>query len=84
ALPGSKELGVNAAKALEGRQAVLLSNHGLLGAGRDLEEALKVCQVVEKAAQVTIMARLLGGVVELSSEDINYMRHFYLHHYGQK
>ncbi|NLC37856.1 MAG: class II aldolase/adducin family protein [Clostridia bacterium] len=84
ALPGSKKLGANAVKALEGRQAVLLANHGLLGVGRNLEEALKVCQVVEKAAQITIMARLLGGVVELSPGDIHRMRQFYLHHYGQK
>ncbi|HHU32456.1 MAG: class II aldolase/adducin family protein [Zhaonellaceae bacterium] len=84
ALPGSKELGQNVIKALEGRHAVLLANHGMLGAGRDLNEALKICQVVEKAAQITIFAKVLGGVVELSQEDIDFMRDFYLNAYGQR
>jgi len=84
ALPGTKELGQNVIKALEGRQAVLLANHGMLGAGSNLEEALKVCQVVEKTAQITILAQIIGGVVELSQEDIAFMRDFYLHHYGQR
>jgi len=84
ALPGTKELGQNVIKALEGRQAVLLANHGMLGAGSNLEEALKVCQVVEKTAQITILAQIIGGVVELSQEDIAFMRDFYLHQYGQR
>ncbi|MDP4126086.1 MAG: class II aldolase/adducin family protein [Bacillota bacterium] len=83
ALPGTEQLGISAVKALEGRNAVLLANHGMLGAGRDLEEALKVCQVVEKTAQITLLAQLVGGVVELSQEDINGMRNFYLRGYGQ-
>lgn len=84
ALPGSKELGQNVIKALERRQAVLLANHGMLGAGRNLNEALKICQVVEKAAQITIFAKVLGGVVELSQEDVDFMRDFYLNAYGQR
>ncbi|AFM41244.1 ribulose-5-phosphate 4-epimerase-like epimerase or aldolase [Desulfosporosinus acidiphilus SJ4] len=82
--PGSKQLGLNTVKALEGRNAVLLANHGMLGVGSNLDEALKVCQIVEKAAKITIFAQLLGGVVELSSEDIEGMRNFYLHSYGQR
>jgi L-fuculose-phosphate aldolase len=83
ALPGTKQLGINTAKAMEGRNAVLLANHGMLGAGRNLEEAFRVCQVVEKSAQVTLLAQLMGGVVELSQDDIDGMRNFYLQGYGQ-
>jgi len=83
ALPGTEKLGINTVKALEGRNAVLLANHGMLGGGRDLEGAFRVCQVVEKSAQVTLMAQLMGGVVELSQEDIDGMRSYYLHGYGQ-
>lgn len=81
--PGTEQLGLNTVKALEGRNAVLLANHGMLGVGRDLEEALKVCQVVEKSAQIVIYAQLLGGVVELSPVEIEGMRNFFLHGYGQ-
>lgn len=84
ALPGSKELGQNVIRALEDRQAVLLANHGMLGAGRNLEEALKICQVVEKTAQITILAQAVGGVVELPQEDIDFMRNFYVNSYGQR
>ena len=84
ALPGTEQLGINTVKAMEGRNAVLLANHGMLGAGRDLEEALRVCQVVEKSAQITFLAQLMGGVVELSQDDIDGMRNFYLNAYGQR
>lgn len=84
ALPGTPELGRNAVKALEGRNAVLLANHGMVGAGKDLNEALKICLVVEKSAQITILAQAVGGVVELSGPDIESMRNFYLHDYGQR
>jgi len=83
ALPGTEQLGINTVKAMEGRNAVLLANHGMLGAGRDLDEAFRVCQVVEKSAQVTLLAQLMGGVMELSQGDINGMRSYYLEGYGQ-
>jgi len=83
ALPGTEQLGINTVKAMAGRNAVLLANHGMLGVGRNLEEAFRVCQVVEKSAQVTLLAQLMGGVVELSQEDIDGMRNFYLQGYGQ-
>lgn len=84
ALPGTEQLGKNTVKALSGRNAVLLANHGLIGVGRDLDEAFRVCQVVEKSAQIVLFARLVGGVVQLSEEDIEGMRKFYLHDYGQR
>lgn len=84
ALPGTEQLGLNTVKAMEGRNAVLLANHGMLGAGRDLDEAFKVCQIVEKSAKIIILAQLIGGVVKLSPDDIEGMRNFYLQEYGQK
>ncbi|SHI36790.1 class II aldolase/adducin family protein [Desulfosporosinus lacus] len=84
ALPGTEQLGINTVKALEGRNAVLLANHGMLGVGRDLDEALKVCQVVEKSAQIVLLAQMMGGAIELSQGDIDGMRNFYLKGYGQK
>ena len=83
ALPGTVELGANTVKALEDRNAVILANHGCLGAGKSLKETLKIVNVVEKSAQATIFAQLMGGVVELSQGDIDIMRDFYLNKYGQ-
>ncbi|MEC9489173.1 MAG: class II aldolase/adducin family protein [Halanaerobium sp.] len=66
ALHGTEELGQNVIKAMEGRNCTLLANHGVVGAGRNLEEALRVCQVVEKAARIVVAAKSLGGVSSLS------------------
>jgi L-fuculose-phosphate aldolase len=67
--PGTEELGHHAADALGERQAVLLSNHGVLGVGEDLEEALAVVAVVERIAKVYTLARLLGEVRPLPPVD---------------
>jgi L-fuculose-phosphate aldolase len=84
ALPGSVQLGINTVNALDGRNAALLANHGMIGVGQDLEEAFKVCQVVEKGAQIMLFASLIGGAVQLTSHDIEEMRNFYLYSYGQR
>lgn len=68
--PGSEELVRNALEALEERNAVLLANHGVVGVGRDLREALTVCEMVEKMAQAYLLARLLGRVNPLPPEVI--------------
>jgi L-fuculose-phosphate aldolase len=84
AFPGSKELGLAAVKAMRDRNAVLLANHGCLGAAKNLHEALKVVMVVEKSAKATIFAQLMGGVVNLEQKDVDAMRDFYLNQYGQR
>ncbi len=82
-LAGTAKLAQAAVDALQDKNAVFLANHGLVGVGHSLDEALKVCQVVEKSAQIHVMSRLLGTPVILSEDDINYMRNAYLNNYGQ-
>ena len=53
-----------------------------MGTAADLQEALKVCQIVEKTAQVMLLARLLGEIHVLEEEDVRRLRHFYLTGYG--
>ena len=45
----------------ERRDVVLLANHGLVAAGRDIEEAFSRAEAVEKIARTALLARLLGG-----------------------
>jgi L-fuculose-phosphate aldolase len=78
------ELAHNAVKALEGRNAVILANHGALAAGKNLAESLKISMIIEKSAQATIYAQMLGGAVQLDQKDIDFMRDFYLNKYGQR
>lgn len=84
ALPGTKELAENAVKVLSDKKAVLLANHGVVGVGRDLEEAFMVCEIVEKSAQIFIYSKMLGNPVILNVEDIKHLRKSFLTKYGQK
>jgi len=83
-LPGSKELAKSAVKALGNKSACLMANHGLIAVADNLNEAYKIAQIVEKSAQAVIYANSLGGAVELSQSDIDFMRDFYLNEYGQR
>lgn len=57
---GSQELAANAVAALAERQGVLLANHGSVTVGHDLAEALYRLEVLERTAQVYLLARLAG------------------------
>jgi L-fuculose-phosphate aldolase len=58
--PGTEELADKAVEALEERSAALISNHGLVTLGKDLETAMDIAVLVERAAQICIFTRLLG------------------------
>lgn len=81
ALPGTQELADNAVKAMNGRKGVLLANHGAVCWGKDLADALMVCEILEKAAQIAIICQSCGGAVELSNDDAKIMHSFYEEHY---
>jgi L-fuculose-phosphate aldolase len=64
------EVGDNAVKALEGRAAALLANHGMVAMGPRPDRALHVTALVERTAQITWGARALGGAIPLP-DDVN-------------
>ena len=68
--PGTDDLAVNVCAALAERNAALIRNHGAVGVGRSLDEALEVCSLVERAAQVYCYASLLGKANELPPEAV--------------
>jgi L-fuculose-phosphate aldolase len=61
----SEQLADNAVAALGDRAAVLLRNHGVIGVGADLEEAVAVVELVERVARIVIAAAAIGGAREL-------------------
>ncbi|HWQ74893.1 MAG TPA: class II aldolase/adducin family protein [Syntrophomonas sp.] len=79
---GTEELARQTARTLGAGNAVLLANHGLVGVGPDIKQALSVCRVAEKTAQVCLLASMLGQVNELGAEDINILREHFAA-YGQ-
>jgi L-fuculose-phosphate aldolase len=61
-MPATPQLADSAIGLMGLRQAVLLRNHGVVGVGRDLDEALAVVGMVERTAQIYLLARLIGDV----------------------
>jgi len=61
AIYGTKQLAENAVKALEGRTACLLANHGMIALGHDLDEAMWRAVELETIARQYYHALLLPG-----------------------
>ena len=70
AASGTPEVGSNAVKALEGRAAALIANHGLVAVGPRPDKVLHVTALVERTAQIAWGARALGGPVPIP-DDVN-------------
>jgi L-fuculose-phosphate aldolase len=64
----SEELADACVSALGDRAAVLLRHHGVVGVGRALDDALGAVELVERVAQVCVLAAGLGGITELAPE----------------
>ena len=62
ALAGSQEQVVNVVAALEDRSAVLIPNHGAVGTGRTIYDALTACELIEKTASIYLLALSTGTV----------------------
>ena len=60
AFPGSEELGLIAARTMGERDAVLLRNHGVVGVGNEIWDALEVCDLVERVAHIFVLAQAFG------------------------
>ena len=69
AFPGTQELAEAAYAALGDRNAALLRNHGVVGVGPDIWEALEVCDLVERLAQIFVLARNFGPRAATSLPD---------------
>ena len=65
ATPGTKEVGLNAVPALEGRRGCTLANHGVLAVGGDLAQAYLNAEYIEDVAKIYAIARSVGTPVEL-------------------
>ena len=67
---GTAELSEYALKALEGRTACLLANHGSIATGATLDKAMWLAVELETIARQFYYSLLIGGPVLLSDEQI--------------
>jgi L-fuculose-phosphate aldolase len=68
AASGTPDVGNNAVKALQGKAAALIANHGLVAVGPRPDRALHITALVERTAQIVWGAKALGGLVPIPDE----------------
>lgn len=71
---GTKELSQNVLKALEGRTACLMANHGMIATGGSLDKAMWAAVELETIARQYYHALLIGGCVILPPQEIEGVR----------
>lgn len=80
---GTAELAAHAVAAMEGRRACLLAHHGLVAAGRTMDEALAIAEEVEFLCGVYLSLLPLGEPPRLDPEAMRDVRARFAD-YGQR
>lgn len=70
AFPGTQDLADNVLNALGDRAAAIIRNHGAVGVGGDLRQALNACILTERVAYVFYKASVLGKVNPLPNDAV--------------
>ena len=83
ATPSTDEVAKSLEPFIHHADAVLLANHGVVTYGPDLLDAYYKMEKVEHAAHITFVARMLGGEIPLSDNDIAKLRKASVESYGK-
>lgn len=83
ALPGTPKIVRATRRALRGRMAALMANHGAICLGRSLDEAFLCCQVLEKGCKAFIEAAFLGGAKGINKFEAWLMHQVFLRKYSK-
>jgi len=84
ALPSTKKIVKCTIRALAGRNAALLANHGAVCIGRDMAEAFVACEILEKSCRAFIESEFLGGPVPINGIEARIMHEYYLRKYSKQ
>ena len=84
ALPGTKKIVKATIKALKGRNAALMANHGAVVVGSNLEEAFVAAEVLEKTAKAFIEASFIGEAKSINKFEAWFMHQYYIRKYGKQ
>jgi L-fuculose-phosphate aldolase len=68
---GTQELSDNVVRALQGRKACLLANHGMIAVGKDLKSALKLAVEVEDLAEQYYKVLQLGSPFVIEDDEMD-------------
>lgn len=78
-----KQLGEQVAQVLGESAAVLLANHGAVGCGKNVAEAMFTCQIVERVAQMYFLTSSAGHAILIPPEHVAGERERWLFKYGR-
>ena len=67
---GTNEIGEATAEKMKEYRLVVWTNHGIYGAGKDLDETFGLIETVEKTAQIYMLAKSVGIVNVISDSDL--------------
>jgi len=76
-LPGSQGFADAVVQHLGDRRAVLLSNHGMVGVGRDIAQAVTVCHMTDRLAQIMLLVLPHGEPATIPDETQKLERMYY-------
>ena len=83
ATPSTPEVATSLLPFVKTADAILLANHGVVTYARDLFEAYFKMEKVEHAANITFVAKMLGGPRGLSRGDVDKLRQISPQSYGK-
>lgn len=84
ALPSTKKIVKETVKALKGRNAALMANHGAIVVGGDLDEAFVAAEVLEKTAKSFIEASFIGEAKSINKFEARFMHQYFIHKYSKQ
>lgn len=68
---GSDKIAKNVSLALENRKGCLISNHGQITVGNTIEEAISLCESMEKLSMQYLISKISGGPKLLNKKQMN-------------
>jgi len=75
--PGTKELGEAVGNQIMGNRILLLQNHGVIGVGYDLLEAVSAVELLEECATMMWVASQFGQISAIPDHDIELIKKLY-------
>lgn len=81
---GDEQIGKEIIRSIENSPAILMKNHGVFTIGGTPRDAVKSAVMVEDVAKTVYLAKQLGPLGELPSEEIRRAHKRYMEKYGQQ
>lgn len=81
---GGEQIGQEIIDKIGEAKAIIMQNHGVFTIGSSAQEATKMAVEVEEIAKITHLAMQRGEPIQLTKEQVDYMKDLYQNRYGQR